>query len=235
MKAKLQFEERFYNWCLRDWEREINQDYPFLSSVSYPSSRYAIRIMRSFPDKRRTLLASGLVKRFRQKDLLEQLGEEYTEEEKRLVQLYLDVCQRSDWIETGNRSLEEEGKKRIKRKELKNCIVNSLSSVFLEGYEDCGGWEVWRYCTKFGPWQLLTYFDVGGTSEELSYDHSIIVSERVLLFEGISLLSWLGLSGSTSWKVTENSQIEHAAKTATVFCSHFMNAVPKLLEGLSPD
>ena len=93
MKAKLKFEERFYHWCLQDWKREINQDYPFLNSVSYPSARYAVRIMRSFPDERRVLLASGLVKRFRQVGLLDRLGEEYTEEEKRLVQLYLDVCQ----------------------------------------------------------------------------------------------------------------------------------------------
>lgn len=93
----------------------------------------------------------------------------------------------------------------------------------------------WQYETKIGPWTVLTRIDTGGRFHQLTYDHCIILSNEKRLMEHISILSWLGISGQTLWRDLQKDDAETTADTVAQIVRHFMQAIPNLLQGLTPD
>jgi hypothetical protein len=236
--AKPIFEERFYHWALQDWRCEIRKDFPRLRSMNDSQSDIALKIFQSLKKEEQWLMAKALVK-WRRQSLLRQWNEEFTERDKHFVQLFLHLSEKERWreasrIQPGEFMLKADQKK-LKRKKLRQCIIRVLSSVLGDDYEDWGNWEEWRYRTDVGPWMIMTYIDVGGQFHQLCYHHSIIVSEHVRLIEFVSFLSWLGISGQTMWQDLHDTDAEPTAKILARIIKHFMDAVPKLLEGLTPD
>ena len=45
---ELEFEERLFHWCLRDWDRELNSDFQFLRALDKSiTARRALSVMES--------------------------------------------------------------------------------------------------------------------------------------------------------------------------------------------
>jgi len=236
--AKHAFEERFYRWSLADWQREITQDYPLLRSPKLAGARYAVAIMESLRTERRWRMAQALAKRSQQKDTLSRCSDDFTEEDKRLEQFFFDAMQNARTLEALNRPIIALNPtaylKKLNRRGFRKIITQFLSPVLGQAYEDWGSGE-WRYRTMVGPWHVVTYIDTGGRYHELNYDHCIIFSDTLRLYEGASLLHWLGIMSQTMWEDLDDSEAESAAGSLARIIAHFMDAVPKLLEGLSPD
>jgi len=237
LTAKLKFGERFYRWALEDWNREINENFPFLRSIS--TAQNELKVIESLSKEQRKVMTVALVKRFTKKDVLELCGDEFSDYEKKLVEWYLKTW----WDEEEHESLmtppggwpPEAGEIKLKRRKLRDHIITNLTPILGKRDENWGIELVWRYCTVIGPWQVMTYIDVGGQGHQLTYEHSISVSETAQLIEGISVLSWLGIAGQTMWRGIHDADTEPTAEALAKIIAHFMNAVPKLLEGLSPD
>jgi hypothetical protein len=185
-------------------------------------------------------MAKALVKRFTDEHVLEQCRQRLRSDERVLVRLYMDRLDGEMWKEAAatipaDRFPVGPRPKKLKRRKLKQCIVKALARVLGEEYEDLGDWEVWRYATLAGPWKVHTFVDVGGQGHQLTYGHSIIVSERVRLYEHISLLSWLGIASTTGWEGLADSDAEPTGERLAKIVGHFIEAAPKLLESLTPD
>jgi hypothetical protein len=185
-------------------------------------------------------MGRAIVKRFTRAAVLTQLKELPTAEEKMLAQYFEE-----SFIERRRKdaaSIVPEAYlgtqwcvNKLKPKRLRACIIEALKPTLDQEYEDWGDWREWRYCKRAGPWYLMTYVDVGGQGQQLSYEHSIVVPQRVCLVEGVSILSWLGIAGQTDWQELDDSDAESTAEALARIVAHFMEAAPKLLEGLTPD
>jgi hypothetical protein len=237
LTAQLKFGERFYCWAIKDWNREINEDFPFLRSIS--DAQNDVKIMESLTTAQQKILAVALVKRFTKRNILEQCGNEFTDYEKNLVERHLKMC----WDEEERKSLmtppggwpPETSERKLKRRKLRDHIITNLTPILGKRDENWGVELVWRHYTVIGPWQVMTYIDVGGQGHQLTYEHSISVSETAQLIEGISVLSWLGIAGQTMWRGLHDADTEPTVEALAKIIAHFMDAAPKLLEGLSPD
>ena len=226
--VKLEFEKRYYQWILQDWKRELRDDLPFLRSVN---EQFIIRLIENIEKNQRWPFVSSLVKRFR-RNLLSKLGENFTEEDRKNERLFLAACDIASFIEPQNYL---EPKKLVKRSQLRSAITKAMVPMLGDNYEDLGDWREWRYRTRIGSWQVLTYIDIGGQGHQLCYHHDIIASENVYLAEGISLFSWLAVASQTNWRGLKESDVESATETLAKLVKHFLDIAPKLLEDLSVD
>jgi hypothetical protein len=234
LETQLKFQERYYRWALQDWEREIAEDFPLLRSIRDNNARLAIRLMIGIKSNQRLLLAKALTKRFR-KPILAQWGDTFTEEDKRFEKLFMDELSQGSSLEPTYPNVISPEPLKLKREQLKHCLVRALSPALGENYEDWGNWKVWKYSTIIGAWQVITYFDIGGRFHQLSYAHEIMSPEQVYLARSISILGWFGISSQVMLQGLDDSDAKPTATALAKIIKHFMNVAPKLLEGLSPD
>ena len=237
IEIKKKFDERLYNWALNNWKSEIDNDFPLLRGTQ---EHLVINMMKRLPsDEIRLLFAKGLLKRDRDKQILYSWGDPFTVEEKKLVQQYVDmvtgVVMGIVHIDPGNWRDPKEKPKKLNRKKFKNLIIESLIPIFGEAYQDRGDWQEWVYNKQIGPWKLVTSIDVGGNIHQLCYEHSIILSKRVRLAEGLSIVRWLGIGGQTEWQGIDDSSAGSTAEIFARICRHFIDVAPKLLKDLSPN
>lgn len=240
LSAQSKFDERYYFWALEDWEREISENYALVRSVRDSVASRTVRIMESLnSDEQRRSMAIALAKRARDPEVLIRCSHRLTERDKKLAQLFMDMFERESWREASKIPLggfpQRLDQEKLNRKKFKQCIIGALSPILGENYEDWGDWEEWRYCNRAGPWQVITSIDVGGQYHQLCYGHDIIASEHVYLAQNINLLRWLGIGSQTQWQFLLASDAEPTAEALARIVAHFMEAVPRLLEGLTPD
>ena len=240
LAAQAEFDERFYWWVLQDWARGIEENFPLLHSVN---ATLILKIMEDFEDDKRWALAKALVKRGKSEELLKSCNDILTKQDKEYERFYVDMVTKSVsgeayWDEERSRKAKEAllgpRHNRLNRWKFRKYIVQALIPILGEDYEDWGGGE-WRYRTQIGPWLVMTYIDTGGQGHQLCYEHDIIASEHVYLAENINLLRWFGIASQTDWQYLLASDAEPTAKGLAMIVAHFMNAVPKLLDGLTPD
>ncbi len=237
-RAQLEFDERYYRWALDDWRREIDEGFPFLTTLQGLLQKPILRLMNSLDGDERWLLAKALVKRGREDGVLTRWGDPFTDEDRQFEQLFLDmvstVVSQPIILDLKDARARKRVFPKLNRRKFRRHIVTALSPVLGERYENWGGGE-WRYNTPVGPWQIMTYIDAGGSIHQLCYEHDIIASEHVYLTQNINLLRWLGIGSQTEWQGVGDSDAEATAKALAKIVGHFMSAVPKLLEGLTPD
>ena len=238
-KARHVFDERFYRWAIADWKREINEGFPFIKLLDEREKRLTLKIMENFDSREEQLIfAKSMVKRITPEDVVKRCNDEFTDKERQYAQLYLNIVTNATMglIDIGEFEIHErfqEGPK-LNRRRLRQRIIEVLTPIYGKEYEDLGGGE-WRYHSQIGPWQVKTHIDTGGQYHQICYHHNIIAREHVYLKENISLFLWYGIGSQTDWKFLIEDDTELVANALARFCEHFMNAIPKLLEGLAPN
>ncbi len=240
--AKLKFGERLYQWALEEWRREISKDFILLREMErkkVDGIHETLEMLKTFEKDQQWIMARALVRgtlHYDSKTI------EYTERDKQLFEQSLEMRQRIRNEEASLRYQVEESQQKLKRSKLKKYVFESLKPVLGEKNKGWSSPSEFVYITPIGQFQVMTWVDMGGRYHQLSYHHTIvghnaIVDGRVTkapLGGALSLLSWLGI-GQTMWSGLSDEDVEPVAKLLAKIISHFMNAVPKLLEGLSPD
>jgi hypothetical protein len=94
----------------------------------------------------------------------------------------------------------------------------------------------WVHASKVGEWTVETRVDVyvDGLSQRLSYEHLIRLDDQSLPCERISLLSYLGIAGSTSRTDLSADDAAGVCRRLVCLCQTFWEAVPTLLGDIQP-
>ncbi len=233
---ELEFEERLFHWCLRDWDRELNSDFQFLRALDKSiNARRAVSVMESLEASQLARLTRMLVKRSTTPRGLERCSESLTLMDEQLIEDFQELLEQESWRESmqipAGGFPKKKGQKRFSRRAFKKAVIAELSDVLGDKYEKCVGSEI-IYETPIDQWKLVTFVDFGGRIHNLCYGHNIVNQEGENLIENYSLLRWLGISGGTQWYNLENEDSQQVAETLALLVTHFLNASKELLHCL---
>jgi hypothetical protein len=240
LKSKIIFSKRYYKWRIGDWDREIDSGLAMLKTVSDSNARHAVTVIERLSQSDQKRLGVALVKRFVDPRVVEACGEVFSLEEKEMIAEFLRLA----WLELENEMITSppiedrlnDPRPKLKRREMKKAVIAAMEPILGERSKEWDDSESCRYSTAVGPWQVVTWFDFGGRTRQLSCNHSIpSPGTSIGLGDRISLLSWLGISGATEWRGLYADDVEPTARVVAGMVKHFMDAVPHMLEGLSPD
>jgi hypothetical protein len=247
--TRAKFWERLYNWAMEEWRREISEDFPLLKEVERTKGSFAhetLEIMQTLEKDQQWLMARALVLHTFQHFSLS-LSDRLTERDKQLFELYRDMCRKIRGGEDASAYFKWlAAKNKLKRPKLRKCVIDSLRAILGERNKEWSSPSEFVYITPVGLFQIMTRIDTGGRCHQLSYHHRIVDSgypdaivygqtPRVPLCDGaLSLLSWLGV-GQAMWSDLLDEDAEPVAKFLAKIIKHFIDAAPKLLEGLTPD
>jgi hypothetical protein len=234
-EAQEEFAVRYYLWAGEETRKEVEQGFPLLRRMDTGMCRRYLRRMAQLSTEAQHAFAALLVKRFHPL-ALKLLGDTLSSEEIAEITRYADVTAvEFDPLEEAffQRQSEGDPSTKLNRRRFKKVVKEYLIPVL--GREDkWGGGGTWRYKTPIENLCVETYLDTGGTHHQLCYSHAIIFSGYQTLIEQTSVLSWLGLSGQTSWRQLDDSKAEATARLLAELCDHFFKAIPNLLKRISP-
>jgi len=228
--VKLEFQKRYYYWALSDWDSEIQESFISLSRIKNPVVEAVLIAMDNIETYQRYYLASGLVGRFR-KELLLHINKDFTKEEARLVDYYMDTVQHISIESTLLRNFNQYKKQTLNKKLFKQTLIDKLAPVLGMNYQKLSRYE-WKYSLNIGSWHVDTYIDIGGRYHQLVYDHVIKGPGNFILMDCISILSWLGISSQTSWRGLGNDDICSVVDSLSQIIYRFMVSAPILLKDL---
>jgi hypothetical protein len=227
------FHLRFFHWVEREWEVEIESGLTRLSRLESVESQSFQSALRALSPEDLRILAVGLNKSrpMGPTAVVGDLVGGLSAEEKARIKKFRDTA----WARSSARQLTGTGgawtSARASRSILRRCLREQLKDVAGE-YEEFDGNNAWRYLKSFGPWRVYTYIDVSDRQQQLTYSHTVLRDERRALIDGVSLLSWLGIMGSTSWNTLRTGREVEASEMLRSLCSGFLGALPALLKDL---
>ena len=239
LKAQEEFSVRYYLWSIHDFNREIDDGYPYLSSFKSGPGWKLLQFIRTMSRYDKQILMSALLKKFHLK-ALQSTGDTITSEEVAIRDEFRAFCQLPSLMdeEVLLRKLSGENVAYANRRRLRPKILEQSRRAF--GTDQILFSDSARVRTKLCGWILETAFDFGGEADQVRYSHSIISEDRrktggspiMSLKRFISLNSWLGLSSQTGWKYVMDEDAELICSTLIKLCTHFVDVAPKLLKGL---
>lgn len=233
-KSSSEFCIRYYQWALKDAEREVRQEFPFVSKIKDRSTLSFLAVMEPLPLEQRLSYASILVKNIF-KDILNDrsnlvtgnediLYKQFCNEEKKFEK----ILYRQEKLETFN--------VRINTKRLRSFLEEKLSKLFGDTIQSDGS-NRFAYRREIGFWKIDTHIFLGGRAK-LNYMHVISpICEADLRLEPLivtDMLLWLGV-GRMTWNLMTDEDALFVSETLTTICVHFIDAASDLLDGLSPD
>lgn len=235
-EAKFKFEERFYLWSRENLKQEFSENFPILRNIKVVSAQHYLRILGQLDKHRAYAMAYALMRRGTRKEILEKWGDLFTEEDQEYVDLWLKMMDIEDHKDATQRSpLEYMQKRKFNRRVFRKYIKAALEPILGNDYEDWGSGN-WRYCKSIGQWNVITWIDTGGQYHQLCYDHDIQVSNVLPLYNSVTLLTWYGIArAQTDWTELKDDDAESTAQSLAKVVKYFLDAAPKLLEGLTLD
>jgi hypothetical protein len=121
--------------------------------------------------------------------------------------------------------------KRARRSLLRKAVRDALHDLAGD-FQEFGGDDEWRHRKMLGRWTVYTHVDLSDRQQQLIYDHTIRSDDDGSLMESISLMSWLGIVGSTRWNTLSTGHEVEAAMVLRGLCEDFLIALPVMLEDL---
>lgn len=222
--------EQLYDWSFRDAERELREGFPLVARIRGANAEKYVRFLSDLATTEASAASRALVKRMNQPTLLRK-GPILTGEEAAHVEAYLNsgqvIGKHSSKMLVVNSEEFAVKKTRETQKALKALVQERFRGDF--GVADRLGANEWRYEIETGRIHVRTYLDVGGRSS-LTYNHSILLSNKSLFSAPISLLQWLGAASMTRWRVLRAEELQDAADTVAAVARHFIAQMRLLFE-----
>ena len=129
--------------------------------------------------------------------------------------------------------------KPIKVRRLASGIIERLSPILGDQRTHISEQE-WSYVTPIGEWNVRTEVSIYNLQEpEVRYVHRVIRSDDKRRQSpgrqpSYSFVTNLGL-GISRWRVDYGYELEPTVDSLATLCAHFIDAFPRLVEGLSID
>jgi hypothetical protein len=223
MKNSQEFAIRYYRWAVQDTRAEMEAGFPLISRLGTESAEFYLSLMSRLDSSDRDLLMSAFLKSYHQ-EAVSLLGEEITADEE-------------DMLGWANRQRGEMfgalSPPRIRSRKLRSMLKSELQQRLSPPPESTMVGpkpKIYRFMSTVGPWVVQTWLDCRLWP---NYSHFIYGKGRPLA-GGLSIESWMGISGVTSWPNGPKSAAEIVTPMADAI-ERFIKAAPSLLEGLSPD
>lgn len=224
--AKSELQVRLYRYALEVWDHELKNDCPLLQMVT--SAVNTLENLRALPEGERPQLARALTKRFH-KEACIRLGEPITVEEAQMLKR-LDVA-RGDRLISPSYQPPASADRAVRRA----VIVRLKSELeFLGKPQSLGRFSEWQYVTPWRAWKIVTDLEALGRFGDCSYSHRVETVDGRRMTSFLSLLSWMGVSSTSKWRVSDEQSGINAALAIATLCRHFFDTVaPQILEGLT--
>jgi hypothetical protein len=229
-EVRRRLEERFYEWALNDFQREIAEDFPFLRRVAWSLPIKVIAIMRSLPLEARQQLGSTLVRTHRVRITAEEVATTWTADDERMRAWYHEQMRHPVREVLEANSLERWATYIRDKRELMRAVRDELMVAFPGEAPRKSRTEL-RFHTSVHGFELETIVDAGH-SWQLCYEHRLRHGPSGVDVKDISLLSWLGITSVTLWYYITEVTIPEAAKTVGGLCRHFIAGADHFLAGL---
>ena len=233
-KAYERLDFRCYQWAIQEFQREITQGYPYLKSIASRHVQSWVVLFEDLNKEKQDILLRVLVKRRFQK-VIADTGDPFTAEDAALLKQYERV------LPTLPPKTPDPSKgdiKPIKVRRLASRIIERLNPVLGDQVEQFRGMG-WSYLTPMGDWNIKTEVSIDyPKAPEVNYWHVIMRTDykRPPQSRGhqpsYSFANSLGL-GSNIWRVNYNYELESTVDSLATLCAHFIDAFPRLVEGLS--
>lgn len=226
---KNEFRLRFYNWAIQDVQREESHNFPFLQSFKSGLGRRALNVLLSTKKEKRRHLFGALVKRF----WLSTMDGKMTAEEIAATKYFLREVSTPlpGEIELMEMEIREPSRFKLDQKLLLACLKKQLEPIFGSQFVQTDR-NVWKATIDIDGWKLFTIVDFGSRLHQIAYHHIFAPSNDYICENQISLLSWMGIGGQTDWSGIQENDVEPTFRDLTKICSHFLKALPVLLDGL---
>jgi hypothetical protein len=238
-QGKDEFAVRYYRWALGEARREVSERFPLLSSVKGAFAMQSLAYLNQFSPIEQIELLTALIKRFHQRfhqGLVELTGEPLTSREEALIRAK-DEALLSIHLPTEAElgPLSADKRPPMNRSRFRTLLRREMVAQCGEPTFLSPGGESFRIV--IGDWTISTVLEYG---RRPFYDHRIYLGnvrpgeQRWCLQDGISVLSWLGL-GQPSWDLARAGDENETVQSIRNCCARFLEAAPRLLEGLSID
>jgi hypothetical protein len=233
-KSSNEFCARYYQWALKDAEREVRQGFPFISKIKDRTTLSFLAIVEPLPLEQQLAYASILVKNTF-KHILNDRNNLITADEHTLYKQFLNeekkfekVLYRQGQLDTLNA--------RVNTKRLRKFLEEKLSKLFGDVTQS-DGTNRFAYRREISSWKIDTHIFLGGRAK-LNYMHVISPFRKTdLRLEPLivtDLLLWLGI-GRMGWNLMTDEEALFVSETLATVCVHFIDAASDLLDGLSPE
>jgi hypothetical protein len=226
------FHARWFQWVEREWEAEIEARFGRLSSVPSVEADAFVAVLSDLAPERLAVLAKALNKSrpMGPKAVVGDLAGGVSVDERHEV----DTFRKAAWERMSASRLTGPGgawtAARARQSILRKAVREALGSLAGD-FEEFGGNDEWRYRASICGWTVYTHLDLSSRQQQLIYSHSIRENDGSALLEGVSLMSWLGIMGSTRWNTLATGREPEAAAVLRDLCAHFLAGLPALLEG----
>ena len=231
--AREHFSVRLYRWAIDDFRREALDGLPFILHIKGSTACRFVEIWNSLSGQEQKTLQAAFIKHAH-REAVEITGEYLTCDEEESIDEYRRLARFSNALESQHwaRRLSGQGhRKKINRRRFAKRVRQEIEEVLGQPVQAESTRLV--YDTLIDPWTIRTDVSVGQPSW---YFHRIVAVRPVWLFEGhLEILTWLGIGQSIRDLIFDDIDATEAALSIAATCSHFMKAVPRLLDGLSHD
>lgn len=229
-QARDEFAVRYYQWALGDARREVSEAFRLVRSIKDALAMRSLAYLERLLPIEQIELLTALIKRFHPR-AVELTGERLTAREEGLMKTKDDailLLQLPMEAELG--PLSPNKRPRMSRSRFATLLKKQMADLL--GTPPAAVKQAGMFRTGIGDWTLSTIVTYGSPPV---YTQNIRVAERWSLQEAISVLSWLGIAGQTSWDLARAGDEAETARSIRNCCAHFLEAVRGLLSGLSVD
>lgn len=229
------FGRRYRDWCVAQVEAEVADDFSLVRQLrNYTAMRYVAWADALDVDARRTFALSMLQRRFDQALVPSGI-------DPALLDLpAADQFSKSVFSTPPPPSVQArlprptDRPPKLPRSALWNALREALEpTVGVFGKASGGERSAVR---QFGSWTIVTRVDLGGRTRQVDYDHIVHLGppprDQRHRDRAYSALDWLGIFPGTPLDFYGPDEIAELASAVRCACERFMNAMPKLTEGL---
>ena len=229
-----QFMIRCYRLALKDSQREMDQDYPYLRTIADRGVQSWIVMFEGLENEQKQLLSQLLVKRVF-KTFIADTEDPFSAQDAAFIKQYERVL---PMLPPKAPDPSRGDIKKIKVRRLASRIIERLNPILGDQLTHFSEQE-WSYVTPIGDWNVKTEMSIYNPREpEVRYRHSVIRIDNMPSRPDVgckyvySFVGSLGV-GISLWRVDYGYELEPTADSLATLCAHFIDAFPRLVDGLS--
>lgn len=229
-RAKEEFAVRYYRWALEDARREVSEGFRLVRSIKDALAMRTVAYLERLSLIEQIELLSALIKRFHPR-AVELTSERMSLREEGLMKAKDDAILSLHLpIEAELGPFSPNKRPRMSRSRFATLLKKEMVDLF--GEPPPADKKAGFFRTPIGDWTFSTSVSYGSPP---LYLQSIRATERWYLQEYVSVLSWLGIAGQTSWDLARAGDEAETVHSIRNCCAHFLEAARGLLSGLSFD